>query len=171
MPKPRVLLDTCVIIEAFRTKCWKALCAHFDVETVDCCVTECASGSAYGAGRVSVPRKDLHAGLAKVHNVDALMLAALALECPDLPALDDGELHIMAWLHANPHAAVVTAISTADRAAIRATHVMDLLERVRSLQDLARQAGVDKKQLSELKAHFGDDWLSEARMKLEMKLM
>jgi hypothetical protein len=38
MSKLRVLVDTCVIIEAFRVNCWKALCNHFSVETVECCV-------------------------------------------------------------------------------------------------------------------------------------
>lgn len=166
MAKTRVLLDSCVIIEAFRTKCWKALCNHFEVETVDCCVTECCTGDPLKPNRTPVPRDELLAGLSVVHNVDAVMLAALQLDHSNLPALDDGELHIMAWLNANPKEAIVTAISTSDRAAVRATYVLKLLDRVRSLQDLARSAGVGKNQLERLESHFLENWLSTLRLQL-----
>lgn len=171
MPKQRVLVDTCVIIEAFRTKCWKRLCTYFDIETVDCCVTECNTGYVGRRDRVNIPLDELKSGLARIHPVDDAMLATLALERQDLPALDDGELHIMAWLHANPGEAVVTSISTTDRAAVRASHVLQLLDRLRSLQDLARDAGVGRKQLGELQHHFNDAWLSEAKVKVQMNIL
>ena len=171
MVKQRVLVDTCVIIEAFRTKCWKRLCARFDVETVECCITECNTGAAGHANRVDVPLEELKQGLKKIHAVDDLMLATLQLEYDNLPALDAGELHIMAWLHAHPDEAILTSISTSDRAAVRATHVLKLIDQLRSLQDLARQAGVGKKQLTNLYAHFNDGWLAEARVKVQMNVL
>lgn len=171
MAKPRVLVDTCVIIEAFRTKCWKALCSHFDVETVDCCVTECCTGDPLQPGRVQIPRDELLDGFAHVHDVDDMMLAQLMLACPQLPALDDGERHLMAWLHAHPDDAVLTVISTADRAAVRATHVLKLLDRVTSLQNLGQTAGVGRKQLSNLHPHFQEDWLGSLRMQLQMGIL
>jgi hypothetical protein len=171
MSKLRVLVDTCVIIEAFRVNCWKALCKHFSVETVECCLIECCTGDPLRPGRVPIPRQDLVSGLAAMHVVDKEMLATLALEQPELPALDDGELHMMAWLHAHPKDAVLTVISTADRAAIRATHVMEVLERVTSLQELAKKAGVGPKQLNLLQHHFLEEWLSDIRLQLMMKII
>lgn len=171
MPRQRVLVDTCIIIEAFRIKCWKTLCRHFDIETVQCCVTECCTGDTLQPGRVVIERDELVAHLAQVHDVSDAMLAELALTRDDLPALDDGELHMMAWLHAHPAEAVVTSISTADRAAIRATHVLQLLDRVESLQSLAKAAGVGNKQLGKLAHHFSDDWLSAVRMQLKMGVL
>lgn len=166
MSKPRLLVDTCVIIEAFRTSCWTALCRHFDVETVEACVIECSTGDPLTPGRVPIDRTLLLAGLAQVHVVDDLQLATLALDVDALPAIDEGELHLMAWLHAHPTEAVIVAISTADRAAVRATHVLGLLERVRSLQTAASAAGVGKPQLGKLQHHFGEDWLSRLRTQL-----
>lgn len=166
MSKPRLLVDTCVVIEAFRTNCWTALCRHFDVETVEACVTECCTGDPLTPGRVPIDRTALLGGLAKVHVVDDLQLATLALEVEALPAIDDGELHLMAWLHSHPTDAVVVAISTADRAAVRATHVLGLISRVRSLQNAASLAGVGKAQLGKLQDHFGEDWLSRVRTQL-----
>jgi hypothetical protein len=168
MGKQRVLVDTCVIIEAFRINCWKALCAHFDVETVECCVTECNTGDPSSPGRVNIPLADLTAGLNCVHKVDAKMLATLYLDCPNLPALDDGELHLFAWLHANPKEAVLTILSTSDRAAIRAAHVLEFLDRVHSLHSIAKTASVGPRQLGNLKDHFCEEWLSSARFKIVM---
>lgn len=166
MSKPRLLVDTCVIIEAFRTNCWTALCRHFDVETVEACVTECSTGDPLTPGRVPIDRTILLAGLAKVHVVDDLQLATLALEVEALPAIDEGELHLMAWLHAHPSQAVIVAISTADRAAVRATHVLGLMERVQSLHAAAKTAGVGAAQLARLQDHFGEGWLSRVRTQL-----
>ncbi|SHI01640.1 hypothetical protein SAMN04488135_10750 [Pollutimonas bauzanensis] len=77
----------------------------------------------------------------------------------------------MAWLHAHPEGAVLTAISTADRAAIRATHVLTLLDRVTSLQQLGQAAGVGRKQLDSLQPHFQEDWLSSLRLQLRMNIL
>lgn len=57
MAKDRVLLDTCIIIEAFRVNCWKALCARYDVETVEKCVEEACTGDPLNPKRVPVDRK------------------------------------------------------------------------------------------------------------------
>lgn len=166
MAKQRVLVDTCVIIEAFRINCWKSLCKHFEVETVDCCVTECCTGDPLKPGRVNIPKDELLEGLTRVHQVSDEMLLTLQLERVGLPALDDGERHMIAWLNANPLDAVLTVISTTDRAAIRAACVMRILDRVTSLQELARTSGVGKNQLKKLQDHFHESWLSSVRMQL-----
>jgi hypothetical protein len=166
MPKPRVLVDSCVIIEAHRTKVWKALTSHFDVETVECCVVECCTGDPLVPGRIPMSSVTLRSQLAVVHHVDDLMLATLHLDHPDLPALDPGEEHLLAWLHANPGDALITVLSTADRAAIRGSYVMSLLDRVKSLEELAKQAHVGRNQLGKLQGHFLESWLSHLRMQL-----
>ncbi len=168
MSKQRVLVDTCIIIEAFRINCWKALCQHYEIETVQCCVDECAAGDPLQPGRVPIPHQALLEGLSKVHQVDDIMLVTLSMDRPDLPAIDAGELHMMAWLHANPAEAVINAISTADRAAIRATQVLNLMDQVVSLQYLASTAGVGARQIKALQHHFSDDWLRTARTQIKM---
>lgn len=166
MPKPRLIVDTCIIIEAFRTNCWSALCQHFDVETVEACVVECCTGDPLAPGRVPIDRNVLISGLAQVHSIDDLQLATLALEVDGLPAIDEGELHLMAWLHTHPTVADIIMISTADRGAVRAAHVLGLIDRVRSLQVAAKAAGVGKAQLDKLQHHFSEEWLSRVRTQL-----
>ena len=99
------------------------------------------------------------------------MLAKLTLENDDLPALDDGERHMMAWLHSNPSEAILTVISTSDRAAVRAAHVLRLLDFVISLQELAKKSHVGPKQLGNLEHQFTEDWLSTLRMQLRMNIL
>ena len=166
MARERLLVDTCIIIEAFRTKCWKALCARFDVETVEKCIEEACTGDSLDPTRVVIKRAELVAGLAKRHAVSNLELTKLAFARPDLPGLDDGEAHLMAWLHANSPVPISLMFSTTDKAAIKATHMLGLLDRMTSLEMAGRMAGVDKRQLSSLKKHFSDTWLASVKTQL-----
>ncbi len=40
MPRTRVFTDTNVILEAFRTRCWTAICQYYSVEAVEKCIEE-----------------------------------------------------------------------------------------------------------------------------------
>lgn len=168
MAKLRVLVDTCVIIEAFRTNCWKALCQHFAVETVEKCVEECCTGDPLQPGRVNVDRDQLMAGLAQCHPVSKEAIATLDYEVEGLPAIDDGELHLMAWLHEHRQEAVTVVLSTADRAAVRAAAVLKLLDQVKSLQELGKGAGVGPRQLDQLQEHFTSQWLGQVRLQIQL---
>jgi len=100
MAKTRVFIDTNIIIEAFRTGCWTAICNKFAIETVDKCVEEALTGNPDDPGRVHIDRDALLEGLADRHQVGKLELAKLVLTHPSCHGLDDGELHLLAWLHA-----------------------------------------------------------------------
>lgn len=167
MSKPRVFVDTCIIIEAFRINCWKALCARYDVETVEECIAEACTGDPQHPGRVIIDRDALVAGLAQRHAVDKVMLATFVMDHPDLPGIDAGEKHLLAWLHAHQPVDASLLISTTDKAALKATHMLAWLDHVRSLEVLAKGAGVDKKQLGKLENHFSESWMSTVRIQLE----
>lgn len=64
MTKTRVFVDTNVILEAFRTNCWAAICEHFAIETVEKCIEEALTGDPTERGRVDVPPEELISGLA-----------------------------------------------------------------------------------------------------------
>jgi len=49
-----VLVDTNIIIEAFRARCWKALTAYYRVETVEKCYEEALTGDRLRPGYVEV---------------------------------------------------------------------------------------------------------------------
>ncbi|GAA4357631.1 hypothetical protein GCM10023165_51780 [Variovorax defluvii] len=170
MPKQRVLVDTCIIIEAFRTNCWGALCNRFAIETVEKCIEEACTGDPLNPSRLTIDRQALTNGLAARHIVDDELLALLAIERSDLPALDDGELHLMAWLHGNAPVPATLLISTTDKAAIRASHLLGLLDQVSSLEAMGEEAGIAKAQLRQLADHFRVRWLADIRTKLLLNI-
>jgi len=64
-------------------------------------------------------------GLAAQHAVTKRQLATFAIDHPACQALDDGELHLLAWLDANELLSkVMVLLSTADKAAIVATRLL-----------------------------------------------
>ena len=172
MTQSRVFVDTNVILEAFRTGCWSTICEHFAVETVEKCIEEALTGDPTEPGRVNVPAEELIGGLAARHPVTKKELATFALKHPDCQALDDGELHLLAWLSANgllPQ--VMVLLSTADKAAIVATGRLNGLDALVSLEHLAQNAGATRGQLAELKNHYRTGWLDEIKIKVRFGMI
>lgn len=121
---------------------------------------------------VAVAPADLRAGLAGAHPVTRKELAALVLAHPSCGTLDDGEKHLLAWLLANkllPSAIVV--VTTADKAALVASHGLGWLDCAVSLEDLARRAGVGRANLDALALQYREDWLSSIKTKIRMGIL
>lgn len=91
-----------------------------------------------------IDRKALVNGLAARHNVDDEHMAMLPLDHEALLGLDAGELHLMAWLYGNRPVSVALLISTTDKAALKATHtlglldLLDLLDQTQSLEEMKK---------------------------------
>lgn len=172
MQRSRVFADTNVIIEAFRVGCWSAICAHFDIETVEKCIEETLTGNPEHSRHVRVASADLHSGLRGRHTVTRNELASLVLSHPSCAVLDDGEKHLLAWLFASkllPSAAVV--VTTADKAALVATHRLGWLDCVVSLEDLARRAGIGNAGRNTLSLQYREDWLSGIKTKIRLGII
>lgn len=172
MTKARVFVDTNVILEAFRTGCWAAICEHFAIETVEKCIEEALTGDPTEPGRVDVPSDVLIGGLAARHTVSKKELATFALKHSECQALDDGELHLLAWLDANGLLSkVMVLMSTADKAAIVATGRLDGLDALVSLEHLAKNSGATHGQLADLKDHYRTGWLDEIKVKVRFGMI
>lgn len=120
----------------------------------------------------SASRETLIAGLAERHAVGRRELARLVLSHPECQGLDDGELHLLAWLHEHgllPDALIL--VSTADKAAIVAAGRLGWLDSLTSLEYLARQAGVNRSRLDHLARHYRAGWLDEIRMKIRLGIL
>ena len=172
MPKNRVFADTNVILESFRTGCWTAISSHFAIETVEKCVEETLTGNPGDPRHVTVPPADLREGLAGEHLVTRKELVSLVLAHPSCGTLDDGEKHLLAWLFSNkllPSAVIV--VTTADKAALVASHGLGWLDCTVSLEDLARKAGVGRVKLDALALQYRKDWLSSIKTKIQMGII
>ena len=150
-----VLVDTNIIIEAVRARCWNALAGRYNIETVEVCFDEVRAGDPLRPGYVTVDSTQLTRLLAQ-HPVTDLERAQLAMKLPMADALDPGERDLFA------HALGRTddwVLCCADRAAVNATFNLGWQERVVSLEKLAKAAG----SRPALKAHFTEKWLAELR--------
>lgn len=151
-----ILVDTNIIIEAFRTRCWNAITTHFSIQTVTTCCEEALTGDPLRPGYVTVDVAQLNKGLRGRHSVSADQHAELTVRLADPDTLDAGERDLLA--HALGRSDDWLA-SGADRAAVNAALELGLEERFVSLGALARAAGARPA----LKYHFTDPWLSEVR--------
>lgn len=151
-----LLVDTNIIIEAFRTRCWKALTTHFRVETVEKCYEEALTGDPLRPRYVSIDPDDLRGGLKTRHQVSELERAGLVLRLPAAGAFDAGERDLLAHALGRSDAWIV---SCADRAPVRGALELGWEERIIALDVLARAAGARP----ELKRHFTERWLAEVR--------
>ncbi|MCG5260519.1 hypothetical protein EM868_00945 [Cupriavidus gilardii] len=172
MAKVTVFVDTNIILEAFRTGCWSAICERYAIETVEKCIEEALTGDLSDPGRITVDRSALVGGLSRRHAVGRRELVDLVLAHPHCQALDDGELHLLAWLHANkrlPQALIL--LSTADKAAIVATARLGWIDSLTSLEQLARTSGVTPGQICRLARHYREDWLGEIKTKIRLGIL
>lgn len=151
-----LLVDTNIIIEAFRTRCWKALCGHFSVETVETCWQEALAGDPLRPGYVSVNAQELANGLKARHAVSDVERIQLSLQLPAAGTLDAGERDLLA--HGLTRSGAWMA-SCADRAGVKAALALGWEQRVVSLEKLAKAVG----QRPSLARHYGEAWLSEVR--------
>jgi hypothetical protein len=150
-----VLVDTNIIIEAVRTRCWNALVSHFVLETVDTCLEEARTGDPLRRAYVVVDAEQLK-GVSKAHSVSDSEKARFAVTLPTADELDAGERELFAHALGRSDAWIA---SCADRAALKAAFALGWKDRIVSLEALVRVAGARP----ELKQHFRERWLSDVR--------
>jgi len=155
-----VVMDTNVIIEAHRTRCWRAVVKAFKVETVEKCCEEAATGDKRRADYVSIDVEEMKKSVV-IHPVSLLELAEVETRLAEPDRIDPGEKHLLA--HALKKAGV-WHVSASDRAAVRAGNELGLLERFISLEALARAVGMSP----QFKKHFTEKWLSALRTEILM---
>jgi hypothetical protein len=155
-----VLMDTNVIIEAHRTKCWRAVVNAFKVETVEKCCEEAATGDKRRADYVVIDVEEMRNSV-MIHPVTLMELAELETRLAEPDRIDPGEKHLLA--HALKKVAV-WHVSASDRAAVNAGSELGLLDKFVSLEALARVVGMSP----QLKQHFTEKWLGVVRTEILM---
>lgn len=155
-----VLVDTNVVMEAVRTRCWNAVTGGVSVETVEECRNEALRGDRGRPGYLAVSEQDL-ARMRKVHPVSALGRANFAMAYPEAQNMDRGERELFTHAYARvSRGDSVWIISSADKACVRAAVALGWHERMHSLGALAAAVGVRPPALLE---RYGERWLSQVR--------
>lgn len=158
-----VLVDTNVIIEAHRVRCWAAIASYFSVETVVKCIEETQTGAQNRSPEQNIDQAALTKSLGAIHTVTEIQRAEFLLRQKQY--LDAGELDLLA------HAASrqdVWVISSPDKAAMRVVHSEGWLDRLVSLESLCThlKLGVGSK----LGRNYTKEWHAVEAVKLRMGL-
>ena len=163
-PRPPVLVDTNVIIEAVRTGCWAAITGQLTIETVEACRAEALAGSESDI-RGYVPVREADLGKMKaVHQVDQVSRAELKLAYRAADSLDDGEHDLLAHARGCPED---VRICSPDKAAIRAAVALGLGDQIASLEELIREVGARPRQ--SLRVQFTTSWMVSFRSKVKLE--
>jgi hypothetical protein len=149
-----LLLDTNVIIESVRTKCWNGLRGHYTLVTVQKCREEAWSGDLRSPGYVVVEKDHLESGI-EITSVTDEDRARLLVECPDASVLDDGERDLFAHALAGGDD---WRVVFADKAAVRVAVLLGWGDRLVSLEEIIKSAGLRPK--PPLKDHYSSRILS-----------
>lgn len=156
-----LLVDTNVIIEAVRTRLWKALTGSRQIETVEECRDETQRGNPHRPGYVTVSKDDLDR-LGRIHNVTGLEVATLHANYADAMDMDKGERELLAHALSRLTAGdSLWVVCSPDKAMVRAMVKLGWEEQIHSLEALAETVGT-RPSVSIL-TQFGKRWLSDFR--------
>ena len=132
-----VPVDTNVIIEAHRTRSWRALTGGCRVKTVEDCVAETQTGFQRRRRELQIDAGELRDTLKAVHSVGNRERAALAVRIPGI-ALDTGEASL--WAHASGRDDA-WVLCGPDRASLRCGVRLGYRDRLVSLEELLGDVG------------------------------
>jgi len=156
-----VLVDTNVIIEAWRIDAWRALAGGYVLETVEKCVIETQTGHQNRRPEQQIDQNTLLAGLKAVHKVSDAERAAAFIRDSEIATLDEGEKALWAHALARSDAWVLCG---PDKASLRIGVRFNLRERLVSLERLLDDAGFRPR--TPLKSAYRQNWLSHTLVEL-----
>lgn len=157
-----VLVDTNVIIEAHRTRCFTQLASYFALHTVEKVVEETQTGLQNRRTEETIDYAALRASLRNVADVTDLARADFALRFPDA-VLDPGELDLLIYAGTLP-AKDVWLLNSPDKAALRFGHARGWLDRFVSLEAMVNHLRAQT--TDALKGNYTESWLSDQRLRL-----
>lgn len=160
-PAPAVLVDTNIIIEAWRLGGWKALAGRHALETVETVVMEIRTGFQRRRNKQAIDQAELKRTLRAIHETTERERAELAVRVPDIN-LDPGERDL--WAHALMRRDA-WVLCGPDKASLRVGVRLGLRERLISLEGLWQEAGFKAKGLRE---NFTAKWHEQTMSQLVM---
>ena len=152
-----ILLDTNVILEAFRVNGWRALSGGYHCETVEECVIETQTGFQNRRPEQRIDPNILRTGLKAEHKVSDTDRAVALIREPEITMLDEGEKAL--WAHALSRGDA-WVLCGPDKASLRIGVRLGLRDRLVSLERLFDDAGFRPKE--GLRGAYRRDWHDRA---------
>ncbi len=152
-----ILVDTVAIKGAHDLGCWNSLRKAYELHSVKKCIEEATRSNKHGCQLVERREAELAAEL-KLGAVSPLMRATVTLRIGNRSDLDEGERDLLAYALTLP--ARVWWLCGPDNGTVNALQILGLLERMVTLEALARGCGHP---LNAPPRHYTEVWLSERR--------
>lgn len=159
-----VLVDTNVVVEAWRVDAWRALCGGYSLETVEECVIETQTGFQKRRPEQQIDRETVLAGLKTVHKISDAERAASLIRDGEIAMLDEGEKALWAHALARLDAWVLCG---PDKASLRIGVRLGFRDRLVSLERLLDDAGFHPR--TPLRGAYRQDWLSRTLVELSQR--
>lgn len=134
----RILVDTNVIIEAHRVRCWQAVANEFRLITAEKVIEETQTGHQNRSPEQTIDEAALRASFNQIEVVTRAQLAAIDIDFED-HGLDDGEHHLVALAASLDGAAWL--LNSPDNGTIRFCSRAEWLDRMVSLQAMTNTLG------------------------------
>jgi len=150
----RILVDTNVIIEAHRVRCWRAVASEFRLITAEKVIEETQTGHQNRSPEQNIDEAVLRASFHQIHDVTRSQLAAIDIDYED-HGLDDGEHHLVALAASLDGAAWL--LNSPDNGTIRFCSRAEWLDRMVSLQAMTNTLGLPHGQ--RLRGNHTEHWL------------
>jgi hypothetical protein len=135
-----VFMDTDAIIESHRIRYWKILVGHYRLDTTVKCVEECARGRQSKRNYVPVDVDSLREKLSP-KTVTKAQLVELEVSLAGAVDLHEGEKYLLAYALTQKDAWL---LCSGDGAAVRAAVLLGMKDRLVSLEDLIKSAGLKR---------------------------
>lgn len=159
-----VLVDTNVIVEAWRVDAWRALRGGYGLETVEECVIETQTGFQNRRPEQQIDREALLVGLKAIHTVSDADRAAALVRDGEIAMLDEGEKALWAHALARSDAWVLCG---PDKASLRIGVRLGFRDRLVALERLLDDAGFRRK--TPLRSAYRRDWLDRTLVELAQR--
>ncbi len=151
-----VFVDTDIVIEAVRTKCWNAISGQCRVVTVEECAEELRRGDPSAPGYVPVTQQDIDRMTVEPLSDHARVEFRLAYTEAD--GLDRGERDLLAFAYGWNSDFVLCCC---DHAVVRAAYTLGWIDSVTSLEALSQTVGARPN--PPLKRQFTEQYMSKWR--------
>jgi hypothetical protein len=157
-----VLVDTNVIIEAHRTRCFAQLANYFALHTVEKIVEETQTGHQNRRPEENIDYAALRSRLKHVETVTDVQRAAFAIAHPNV-ALDPGERDLIIYAESFD-AKNVWLLNSPDMAAVRYSYQRGWIDRLVSLETM--NAHIKARPAETFRDNYTERWLSQKRIGL-----
>lgn len=149
-----ILVDTNVIIEAHRVRCWAGMANQFRLVTVAEVFKETQTGHQNRTEEQNVDPALLREQLSQIAEVNKTELATIDIDFPD-HGLDPGEHHLVAYARTLEEPAWL--LNSPDIGTIRVCNQAGWLDQLISLEAMATTLGMPHR--NQLRGNYTEAWL------------